>query len=44
MPIIPATQEVEVGGSWSEDSLGKNVKLYLKNELKAKGLWMWLKR
>jgi hypothetical protein len=33
MPVIPATWEVEIGGLWSKASLGKNVKLYLKNKL-----------
>jgi hypothetical protein len=36
--VILATQEVKVGGSGSEASLGKSVKPYLKNKLKAKGL------
>jgi hypothetical protein len=36
IPIIPAIQEAEVGGSQSEASLGKSVRLYLKNKLKAK--------
>jgi hypothetical protein len=43
MPVIPATWEVEVGGSQSEASLWKNVKPYLKNKLKKKkeiGTWL----
>jgi hypothetical protein len=36
MPVIPATQEVEVRGSWSEASQGKSVRPYLKNKLKIK--------
>jgi hypothetical protein len=31
VPVIPATQEAEVGGAWSKASLGKNVRFYLKN-------------
>jgi hypothetical protein len=39
MPVIPATEEVEVGGSWSKAILGKKSRrLYLKNKLKAKEL------
>jgi hypothetical protein len=30
MPIVTATWEVEVGGSWYKDSLGYTVKPYLK--------------
>jgi hypothetical protein len=41
--IIPATQEAEVGRSWSCLSLSKlNSRPYLKNKLKAKGLEAWL--
>jgi hypothetical protein len=36
MPIIPDTWEVEVGGSWSEASLSKSMRLYLKNKPKVK--------
>jgi hypothetical protein len=36
MPVIPATQETGVGGSQSEASLGKSIRLFLKNKLKAK--------
>jgi hypothetical protein len=43
MPVITAKQEVEVGGSQGEPSLGKGSKLYLKNKLKVKGLEVWLK-
>jgi hypothetical protein len=32
-----------VHGSWSEASLGKGVRSYLKNKLKGKGLVEWLK-
>jgi hypothetical protein len=35
---IPAAQEVQVL-SQSKDSLGKNMRLYLNNKLKPKGLW-----
>jgi hypothetical protein len=35
---IPATQEAEVGISWSEAGVGKSMRPYLKNKLKAKGL------
>jgi hypothetical protein len=34
-PIIPTTQEVEVGGSRSQ---GKRMRAYLENKLNAKGL------
>jgi hypothetical protein len=30
MPVVPATQEVEVGGSLFKVSLGKRERLYLK--------------
>jgi hypothetical protein len=36
--VIPATQEVEIGGSRSEASLSKSMRLCLKNKLKQKGL------
>jgi hypothetical protein len=32
-PVIPATQEVEVGGSLTKASLGKSERPYLKNKL-----------
>jgi hypothetical protein len=35
--------EVKVGGSETEDSLGKNARPYLNNKLKAKGLGSRLK-
>jgi hypothetical protein len=36
-PVIPATQEVELGGLLSEISLGKSTRPYLKkNKLKKK--------
>jgi hypothetical protein len=38
--IIPNTQEVEVGWLLSRISLGKSVRLPLKNELKQQGLNM----
>jgi biotin synthase-related radical SAM superfamily protein len=34
--VIPATQEALVRGSWSEASLNKNSRPYLKSKLKAK--------
>jgi hypothetical protein len=43
MPEIPATWEVEVGGSQLEASPGKCMRPYLKNKLKQKRLEMWLK-
>jgi hypothetical protein len=36
MPVIPATREEEVRESKSKASLGKNMRLCLKNKLKAK--------
>jgi hypothetical protein len=36
IPVIPASQEVEVGESWSEAEPSKNMRPYLKNKLKAK--------
>jgi hypothetical protein len=38
MPIFPVTQEAEVGESQSEASLGKSMRPYLENKIKAKGL------
>jgi hypothetical protein len=43
MLAIPATWEAEVGGWKSEVDLGKSVRPYLKNELKAKRAGLWLK-
>jgi hypothetical protein len=44
MPAIPA-QEMEVGRSRSEAGPGKkNMRSYLKNKLKQKGLGTWLKQ
>jgi hypothetical protein len=44
IPVVPATQEAEVGGSRFEVNLGKvSMRLYLKNKLKAKRLMMWFK-
>jgi hypothetical protein len=36
--VLPATWEVEVGGLWSVAGLGKSMRPYLKNKLKAKSL------
>jgi hypothetical protein len=36
MPVIPATQEAEVGGSQSKSSSGRSTRPYLKNKLKAR--------
>jgi hypothetical protein len=36
MSIIPATQEVEVGGVWFQAGPGKIMRSYLKNKLKSK--------
>jgi hypothetical protein len=41
MLIIPATQEVKVGGLQSQTGPGKSARLYLKNKLKAKVVGMW---
>jgi hypothetical protein len=44
MPVILATQEVEVGGSLPEASLGKSMRPYMKIKLKAKkteGIAQW---
>jgi hypothetical protein len=43
MPLISATQEKGIGGSWSKTGLGKGLKPYLKNKLKAEMLGAWLK-
>jgi hypothetical protein len=43
MPVIPATQEAEVGGSQSKFAPGKIERPYLKNKLKQKELGVWLK-
>jgi hypothetical protein len=41
--IVPATQEVEIGGSWSEACPGKaNTRLYLENKQKSKRAGGWL--
>jgi hypothetical protein len=37
LPVISATQEVEVGGLQSEAHPGKSTRFYLKNKLKQKG-------
>jgi hypothetical protein len=39
-PVIPATQQAEIGGSWYKASLGKSKRTYLKNKLKAKRIWV----
>jgi hypothetical protein len=36
MPVIPATQEAEVGRSLFKAALGKIMRLYLKNKSKLK--------
>jgi hypothetical protein len=33
MPVMPATQEAEVGGSWSKANQAKSMRPYLKNKL-----------
>jgi hypothetical protein len=38
MPVIPATQEVEVGGLRLKACPGKSARHYLKYKLKQKGL------
>jgi hypothetical protein len=43
MPVTPATQKAEVGGSQSEVSKSKSKRSYMKNEVKQKGLKMLLK-
>jgi hypothetical protein len=43
MPVIPATWEVEVGGSRSEVSTGKVIRPYLKMKIKTKEPGVWLK-
>jgi hypothetical protein len=43
MPVIPESQETEVGGSQLKANLGKSIRLYLKRKLKAKELRVWLK-
>jgi hypothetical protein len=44
MPVISATQEVEIRGWWFEASLCKKVSEILpKNKRKQKGLGAWLK-
>jgi hypothetical protein len=34
MTVISATQEAEVGGSWSETSMRKSMRPYLKKEIR----------
>jgi hypothetical protein len=41
-PVIPAIQEVQVGGHPSKDGQGKCVRFHLKNRLKTKRA-RWLK-
>jgi hypothetical protein len=44
MPVIPVTQEEEdIGQLWLEASLGKILRTYVENKMKAKGLLVWLK-
>jgi hypothetical protein len=43
MPVIPATQEVEVGESWFQASPDESLRLYLKNKNKAKRAKVWPK-
>jgi hypothetical protein len=38
MPVVPATQEVKVGESWSKPGLGKKKKEKQQQKPKAKGL------
>jgi hypothetical protein len=38
MSIIPATQEAEIGGTWSETGPDKSKRPFQRNKLKAKGL------
>jgi hypothetical protein len=42
MPVIPASQEAEIGGLWSKANCGKSVRS-LKNKLKAKALGVGVK-
>jgi hypothetical protein len=41
--VVTATQEAEVGGSWSKADPSQSPIPYLKNKLKAKGLRAWCK-
>jgi hypothetical protein len=43
MPVIPATEEVDVGGMQLEADLGKSVRPYVKFKRTAKGQGLWLK-
>jgi hypothetical protein len=43
IPIIPATQEAEAGGSQPKAGLDKTIETYLKNKLKNKTNGAWLK-
>jgi hypothetical protein len=38
MPVIPGIQEAKVRGSWSKGGLGKSMRSYLKNNVKAKSV------
>jgi hypothetical protein len=42
IPVIPAIWEAEVGELWSKASPSKTMRFYLKNELKAKGLGVYV--
>jgi hypothetical protein len=35
MPIIPATEEVKIGGTWTKAGPGKTVRPYLKKKKKT---------
>jgi hypothetical protein len=39
MLVVPATWDVEIGGSWFETTQGKNERPYLKNKLKMYKDW-----
>jgi hypothetical protein len=43
MPVIPAVWEMEVGRLRSKIKLGKHLRPYMKNKLKAKGPGLCLK-
>jgi hypothetical protein len=38
-PVIPATQEAEVGGSWSEAGPGKNIETLSEEQAKKQKIW-----
>jgi hypothetical protein len=39
LPIIPATQQVDVRGSWSKASPGKSMRSYMNNKLNSGRDW-----